>query len=124
MNYVYHSETSRTVFTRAQQHFDDYDSHVPRRKVKQKSSWMWDDTEEAHQGIISENVSDDYSFRVAGSFKDPLSRQLDESVRIGMVTNLGRVVGVDKKCVLLNRKDEPYQPRMVLPYFSKLGNMM
>ena len=124
VDFVYHGETARTVYTRANQHYSDYGSHAPERRVKPKSSWMWDHTEKVHQGIISDELSDDYNFRVAGSFRDPLSRQLDESVRIGMVTNLGRVGGVNKKCVLLNRKDEHYQPRMVLPSFSNLGNLM
>ena len=88
---------------------------------------MWDHTQVAHQGVISENMERDYNFRIEGSFKDPLSRQLDESVRIGMATNLGRGVGGglgNRKCVLLNRKDEHYQPRVILPSFSNLGNMI
>ena len=94
--------------------------------MKDKSSWMWDHTLEVHQGVISQDMANDYTFKVVGSFGDPLSRQLDESVRIGMVMNMGGVLGDTGggRSVLLNRKDEHYQPRMVLPTFSNLGSML
>ena len=53
VDYVYHGETSRSLFTRASQHFSDYSSHIAGKKVKEKSSWMWDHTEVAHQRVIS-----------------------------------------------------------------------
>ena len=87
---------------------------------------MWDHVEEVHQGVISQDPAHDFNFQLMGSFKDPLSRQLDESVRIAMVYNYGKVVG-DRwpgRTVLLNRKDEHYQPRMVLPSFGTLGNIV
>ena len=79
-----------------------------------------------YQGVISQDKANDCTFKVVGSFGDPLSRQLDESVRIGMVMNMGRVLGDTggSRSVLLNRKDEHYQPRMVLPTFSNLGSML
>ena len=61
-----------------------------------------------------------------GSFSDPLSRQLDKSVRIAMVHNHGKVLA-DRwpdRTVLFNRKDEHYQPRAVLPSFGTLGNLL
>ena len=42
--------------------------------------------------MISQDPADDYQFRVQGSFRKCLSRQLDEAVRIRMVENHGRVV--------------------------------
>ena len=83
------------------------------------SSWMWDHTVEVHGGQISDNHRDDYRFRIVGVFRDSLSRQLDEAVRIESVEQRGRRVGDNKaeKVVSLNRKEEHYQPRLVRPHF-------
>ena len=83
------------------------------------SSWMWDHTVEVHGGQISDNHRDDYRFRIVGVFRDSLSRQLDEAVRIESVEQRGRRVGDKKaeKVVSLNRKEEHYQPRLVRPNF-------
>ena len=83
------------------------------------SSWMWDHTVEVHGGQISDNHRDDYRFRIVGVFRDSLSRQLDEAVRIESVEQRGRRVGDKKaeKIVSLNRKEEHYQPRLVRPHF-------
>ena len=78
------------------------------------------------QDDISKDLSLDYIFQLMGSFSNPLSRQLDESVRIAMVHNHGKVLA-DRwpgKTVLLNKKDVHYQPRVVLPYSGTLGNML
>ena len=75
---------------------------------------MWDHTESHHDGVISQNISQDYSFRLQGVFGYCLSRQLDEAVRINMVEMHGQVVGnrsegVGGRTVMLNRKEEFYQ---------------
>ena len=44
---VYQGETSRSLFTRGNQHSDDYQSNFKQGR-KAKSSWMWDHMEE-HQ---------------------------------------------------------------------------
>ena len=83
------------------------------------SSWMWDHTLEMHGGEISENLRDDYKFRILGVFRDSLSRQLDEALRIESVEQRGERIG-DKgvgKVESLNRKEEHYQPRLVRPNF-------
>ena len=71
-------------------------------------------------GIISQAPSSDYRFELKGSFSDSLSRQLDKGVRIGMIHHHGRVVGDSwpGRTVLLNRKDEHYQP------FGTHGNVL
>ena len=53
-----------------------------------------------------------------GVLRYPLTGQLDEAVRIGMVEGHGKVLGdrsegVGGHAVVLNRKDEHYQPRVV-----------
>ena len=78
------------------------------------------------QDVISQNPSLDYNSQLMGSFSDPLSRQLDKSVRIAIVHNHDKVLadrGPDRT-VLFNRKDEHYQPRVVLPSFGTLGNLL
>jgi hypothetical protein len=117
-DYVYFGETSRSLMTRAAAHIQDYQSHQPGSRRKPVSSWMWDHSVNCHAGVISPNPADDYQFRVQGSFRDCLSRQLDEAVRIMMVENHGRVVGdrgegVGGVIVMLNRKEEFYQPKTV-----------
>ena len=62
---------------------------------------------------------DDYKFRIVGVFRDSLSRQLDEALRIESVEQRGQRIG-DKnleKVMSLNRKEEHYQPRLVRPNF-------
>ena len=74
---------------------------------------------EMHGGQISENHRDDYKFRIVGVFRDSLSRQLDEALRIESIEQRGRRIG-DKsgeKVASLNRKEEHYQPRLVRPNF-------
>ena len=81
---------------------------------------MWDHTLEAHSGVLSSNPRDDYQFRVVGAFRDCLSRQLDEAVRLDSVEQRGYRVGdkFRRQVVSLNRKEEHYQPRLVRPNFN------
>ena len=54
-------------------------------------------------GEISENPRDDYKFRIVGAFRDSLSRQLDEALRIESVEQRGKSL---EKIMSLNRKEE------------------
>ena len=115
---VYYGETSRSLTTRTEHHFSDYQTHTNRSKRKPVSSWMWDHTESHHDGVVSQNIRQDYTFRMQGVFGDCLSRQLDEAVRMNMVEMHGKVVGdrsegVGGRVVMLNRKEEFYQPKVV-----------
>ena len=116
----YDGETGRTLFTRSNQHYGDYSTHVVGDKREKISSWMWDHTRDAHSGNISDNPRDDCKFRLVGMFKDCLSRQLEEAVRIDSVEQSGRRVGdrSGRKVMSLNRKEEHYQPRLVKPNFN------
>ena len=81
---------------------------------------MWDHTSEAHGGVISENHKEDYAFRLVGQFRDCLSRQLEEAIRIDSVEQSGRRLGErsKKEVKSLNRKEEHYQPKLVRPNFN------
>ena len=59
---------------------------------------MWDTKD-----VISQDPSLDYKFQFMRFFSDPLSRQLDESVRIAMVHNYGKV--------LARRDSDPQEER-------------
>ena len=116
----YDGESGRTLYTRSNQHYGDYSTHVVGDKREKISSWMWDHTLDAHGGHISDNPREDYRFRLVGVFKDCLSRQLEEAVRIDSVEQSGRRVGdrSGRKVMSLNRKEEHYQPRLVRPNFN------
>ena len=87
---------------------------------------MWDHIMELDQGVISQDLSLDYNFQLMGSFRDPLYRQLDESVRIAIVHNHGKVLADSwpGRTEILNRKNEHYQSRVVLPSFGTLSNLL
>ena len=116
----YDGETGRTLFTRSNQHYRDYSTHVVGDGREKISSWMWDHSMDAHGGNISENPREDYRFRLVGVFRDCLSRQLEEAVRIDSVEQGGKRVGdrSGRKVISLNRKEEHYQPRLVRPNFN------
>ena len=98
---VYHGETSRTLHTKAGQHRDDYLSNFT-----SKNSWMWDELVEEHRGVPGpdHHEVEDFTFRLLGSFRDCLIRQVDEAVSLEIVQLLGRVLrdmwyeGGQRKC--------------------------
>ena len=115
---VYYGESSRSLMTRAENHFKDYQTHTDMSRRKPASSWMWDHTESQHGGVISNNIREDYTFKLQGVFQDCLSRQLDEAVRISMVESRGKVIGDRSEgtggtALILNRKEEYYSPKIV-----------
>ena len=116
----YDGESGRTLYTRSNQHYEDYSTHVVGSRRHEVSSWMWDHTSEAHGGVISENHKEDYTFRLVGQFRDCLSRQLEEAIRIDSVEQSGHRLGErnKKKVKSLNRKEEHYQPKLVRPNFN------
>ena len=71
----YHGETSRTMFCRGKEHMKGLDE-------KKKESVLWEHSQSAHEG-----QQIDYTMQATGFFKDPLTRQINESVRIANTTN-------------------------------------
>ena len=67
----YVGETGQNVYTRGLKHTADY-------RTKHKESSLWKHALNAHGG--STNVS--FSMKVVDCFRDPLSRQVNEAVRI------------------------------------------
>ena len=86
----YIGETSRTIFVRRQQHLADYrlcsrrpQPQTPWHQMEdKKSSFMWDHQMDVHQGSSAIHPETDFAFTVVTSFKDPLTRQIAEAVKI------------------------------------------
>ena len=66
----YHGETSRTMYSRGQEHQKGLDK-------KTKDSVLWNHCETEHDGIKMQ-----FQMKATGYFTDPLTRQIDEAVRI------------------------------------------
>ena len=88
---MYHGESSRTLYTRAQQHRDDYVSNYS-SNGEPKGSWMWDHVLKEHGGLPGPVASEDFTFRLVGTFRDCLGRQTDETVRLELTELLGYVL--------------------------------
>ena len=117
INKLYIGETSRTLFSRANQHLNDYRKAHKQNLVPidadqddQMSSWMYDHSL-THGG--PDNFDTDYNFVVMSSHRDPFSRQVTESVRIQRALQYG--IHTDKsskevQVVSMNRKGEYFSP--------------
>ena len=81
-------------------------------KEKQKvKSWIWEHTHDMHAGLVGDDGGiQDFNFKVAGTFRKCLQRQVDENVRI---QNCESGVGH-----LLNSKREYFSSKSVIPYFK------
>ena len=76
-------------------------------------SFMWRHTLEVHGGVIGPLQGlNDYSMKVTGTFKDPLTRILDEAVRIKDLED-------DPKVNCLNSKGEYYQSQYIRTCYKK-----
>ena len=131
--YQYVGETSRTSFTRHQQHMSDYKTASKNRNVRtspaeegKDGSFMWTHTRDHHGGEVGQdNGITDYSLKVEGRFKDTLTRQVDEDVRLresgwGLQDDLWLGCGKSgPKCVLLNGNGNYYKPKSVQTQFRQ-----
>ena len=71
--------------------------HGPTQQDLLVKSWMWAHTRDVHGGTMGDNnVVFDYSFKVAGTFRRWLQRQVDEGIRMRIRESDG--------CVLFNSK--------------------
>ena len=68
---VYHGETSQSCYVRGQKHLKDY-------KYKNKSSSLYKHAQTDHENRLDVK----YSMKVTTKFNDPLTRQVNEAVRI------------------------------------------
>ena len=76
-------ETSCTLSVRAEQHMNDYRRCGSWCQTEEGTSFMWDHIQDVHGGgTHTVNVRNDFNFALVERHKDPMSRQLTESVRI------------------------------------------
>ena len=81
------------------------------------------ETGQEHGGSHGQKYREDFSFRLIGSFRDSLSRQAGEAVRLELVELLGSVLGdkgdgVGSKTVkILKRRGEYFQSMIVKHVF-------
>ena len=111
---IYIGETSRTLQTRYRNHIRYYKKAplIPNQEPElQGSSWMMDHSIQKHGGPGS--YLTDYSFKPVSSHRDPLTRQIEESVRIAMAmerrthyTAQGKEISIN----CLKRKGEAFAP--------------
>ena len=120
IHHQYIGETSRTLRVRSGQHFRDY--HKSAREDRQvnsdqdqeeASSFMWDHMKAKHPGEKTTD-NDHFKFEVVTGFRDPLTRQITEAIRIGQARD-DRIFynnkGESKIIMTLNRKSEVFLPR-------------
>ena len=119
---VYFGESSRTLFTRSNQHLEDFKKAVKQCSNQpghlnrdECSSWIMDHAMGAHGGHQNIDPTEDIQFSVRRQQRDPLTRQINESVIIHW--------GLEKKVAFgprdvpevincLNRKEECFVPRV------------
>ena len=78
----YIGETSRTIRVRAKQHQQDLHRCSRNRNLEEGTSWMWDHLQTVYRPHPSINPEEDFTFSVINYFKDPMTRQIEEAVRI------------------------------------------
>ena len=109
-NQVYIGESSQTLYTRCQQHLDDYKRIRNGNQGESLSSWINDHVDDAHADIKEEfNPLKDIKWNVRSSHRDPLSRQTTEAVLIQEATEnktLTKGGGGEIQVTSLNRKGE------------------
>ena len=113
---TYIGETSRTLFTRYQQHVADYkklSSVGPTNMLREpdRTSWMWEHSIQVHGG--PENYLRDFSFLPLDNTRDSFSRQFLEAVRINPVLEKGIHTSHQSKeipIISLNRRGECFAP--------------
>ena len=109
---IYIGETSRTIYTRANQHLNDFVRSKNRGDVDPRademSSWIMDHVREKHSNEHDSNNRDIISFSVLSNHRDPFTRQTVEAVRIQQALDKCelRVAKKTVKISSLNRKGE------------------
>ena len=113
-DYLYIGETSRTLAVRSSQHKKDYTKCSNQVMEEEGSSFMWDHHRDVHDLDAPIDPDTDYEFSVLHQHRDPLSRQLAESVRIREALSKGKHYKNKNitNVVSLNRKNEYFQARV------------
>ena len=93
-------------------------------EAQKKQSFMWDHNVRFHEGRVSDNMMDDFEMIMVEQFRKPLSRILDEGLRIRNLENDDFITRDEqdyKRVVCLNSRDEYFQSEYVRVGFSR-GN--
>lgn len=111
---LYIGETSRTLRVRSQQHTNDFKKCLRLRPGPDSdlTSFIWDHKRENHFDL--DMTSSDFQFDIVNRFKDLMTRQVEEAVRIQH--SLAMEIHTDKKGKLrniksLNRKFKYFCPK-------------
>ena len=87
---------------------------------------MWSHTRDYHGGEIGPNGgSTDYGLAIEGTFRDTMSRQIDEDVRMrrsGWGEDALRRSDLNRdspRCVLMNGKGEYFKPKIIETIFRQ-----
>ena len=109
----YLGETSRTLRIRAGQHRSDFIKCASNKQLEEGTSWMWDHHEASHGPNVPIDPHN-YSFNILSTFKDAMTRQIQEASRIQQALERGTHIdpkGTKTSIVSLNRKNEFFQQR-------------
>ena len=112
---TYIGESSRTLFVRTGQHRKDFHKATRVGEDLEHSSWMWDHQREAHPSAENQDPVQDYKFYIIGRHRDPLTRQLEEAIRITRALDSGQAPdmrGNLQPTNCLNRRGESFAPRV------------
>ena len=114
----YIGETGRTLYIRRRQHLNDFRTCTrtrSQRKIEgEKSSFIWDHVQAAHSGDLEFNPEKDFKFKVLGAYRDPMSRQITEAVKIQRAQDRHTFQaqgGEEIQVISLNRKYEHFAPQ-------------
>ena len=102
----YVGETSRSPYTRGVQHLALYNR-------KNDTSFMWRHTRDHHHGVIGhDRGSHDFTMKRLSTFKDPLTRIIEEAVEIKEQED-------DRNVRSLNSRQEYFGAELVRSSFFK-----
>ena len=80
---------------------------------EETSSWMLDHWNACHKEEGIPDPDKDFAFSVVGVHRDPLSRQIEESIRINRALDIGQLLGGGNNIInvkSLNRRGESFDP--------------
>ena len=113
---VYIGESSRTLWVRSNQHYEDYQRLAVSNGAKESTtSFMWDHWKDKHQGDTQPDQRNDFRFEIISNHRDPFERQVTEAVRIERALQAGLMMSKEGKEIevsSLNRRFEHFCPRV------------
>ena len=110
---MYIGETSRSLYTRCNQHLQDFKRATDTVTGENVSSFYKDHLQECHPDQVQDlDIAQSIRWDVLDSHRDPLSRQTMEAVYIQQAITSGKIQGLRGVQVRsLNRKGEYFSAR-------------